>query len=360
MQPALPDLRQERGEVAYSDMLSHDLAGLFIIAAVAELKERIDLVFTVFAEVEDFTDMSDLTTPVVEATGLDNDLDGGGYLRAKGSKGPLDIAHHGHGLQTPKSIIGIGGVTGRHGATVAGGHGLKQGQSLAATDLPDDDSVRPKAHGGVKEVSDADFPAAFGVGPSGLQHQGMRLLKLEFRGVLDYDDAIIFTDLEGDAVEQGGLTATGTAGDDDIALHLHTDLDEFGGGGVDGTVVHQLLKGEVKFAEPPNGHGDTISGAGRQDHVDPASVGEAGVHSGIELIESLADELGDVFDAAHQVIGVGEFSVRFLQFTGDFNPDVVGAIDHDLADGIIVHIGRDAFEIAPNRLFKNLVWDHDS
>jgi hypothetical protein len=58
---------------------------------------------------------------------------------------------------------------------------------------------------------------AFQVGRPGFQAHHVRLLQLQFGGVLAGDDALGRVDEGGQGVEQGGLARARTARDDDVA-----------------------------------------------------------------------------------------------------------------------------------------------
>ena len=63
------------------------------------------------------------------------------------------------------------------------------------------------------QVAHGDLALAFEVRRARLQPDDMRLLQLQFGGVLAGDDALVVVDVAGQAVEQRRLARTGAAGD---------------------------------------------------------------------------------------------------------------------------------------------------
>ena len=74
---------------------------------------------------------------------------------------------------------------------MAGVHGLKHVQRLAAADFANDDSVRAHAQGVSDKISDADLALAFDVPRTAFKPDNMFLLQLKLDGVLYRDDSLI-------------------------------------------------------------------------------------------------------------------------------------------------------------------------
>jgi len=89
-------------------------------------------------------------------------------------------------------------------------------------------------------------------------------------------------------------------------------------------------------AESADAHRRAVQGQGRDDRIDAASVGEAGVNHGAGLVDAAADEPDDAVDDLPQVLVVAE--ADFRQFNAAFALDVnaVEAIDQYVADGLVL------------------------
>ena len=74
--------------------------------------------------------------------------------------GQLDAAHHDHRLEPAEQLARRVGVHRRHGAGVAGVHGLEHVEGLGATALTDDDAVWPHTQGVTDQVTDPDLAAS--------------------------------------------------------------------------------------------------------------------------------------------------------------------------------------------------------
>ena len=74
----------------------------------------------------------------------------------------------------------------------------------------------------------------------------------------------------------------------------------------------------------------------RQHRVDAAAVGQARVDHRRGLVDPPADLGDDLVDDPPQVVLVVEAHRRLVQLAGALDPDVVGAVDHDLGDGVVL------------------------
>ena len=89
----------------------------------------------------------------------------------------------------------------------------------------------------------------------------MILLKLQFGGIFNGDDALIFGDEAGEHIEQGGFAGAGTARDDDVQARDHAGAHEIGHVLGDRAEFDQLLYAELVLLEFADGDGGAIDGA---------------------------------------------------------------------------------------------------
>ena len=244
-----------------------------------------------------------------------------------------------HGLQAQQGIPGAVGVDGGHGAFVAGVHGLEHVHDLRPPDLAHDDAVGAHAQGVAHQVPLGDLALALDVGRPGFQAPHVLLLQLQFRGVLDGEDAFVVRDEAGEDVEQGGLARAGAAGDQDISLALTMAWKNLADVRGQGALGDQLLQGEAADGKAADGEHGAVQGQGRDDGVHPGAVGQAGVHHGGGLIDAAADVGDDLVDGVQQVGVVPEAHRGFFQLAAPLEVDLVIAVDQDIGDAGVVHEG---------------------
>ncbi len=93
--------------------------------------------------------------------------------------------------------------------------------------------------------------------------------------------------------------------------------------------------------ELADGQRRAVDGQRRDDGVDTAAVGEAGVHHRAGLVDAAADPGHDLVDGPAQVRLVGEVGVGRHQPARLLQPDAVVAVDHDLGDVRVAQVGLD-------------------
>ena len=115
-------------------------------------------------------------------------------LLADGADRQVDAGHQDHRLEAGERVARGVGVDRGHRAVVAGVHRLEHVERLAAADLADDDAVGPHTQEFRTRSRDRDLALAFDVGRARLEADDVRLLQLQFGGVLDRDDALVRRD----------------------------------------------------------------------------------------------------------------------------------------------------------------------
>ena len=114
----------------------------------------------------------------------------------------------------------------RHRAVVAGVHRLQHVERFVAADLAEDDAVGAHAQRVLQQVAHRDLAGALEVGRAGLEPHDMRLLQLQFGGVLDRHGALGRVDHPRQGVEQRRLARAGAAGDQDVEPAARGDLQQ--------------------------------------------------------------------------------------------------------------------------------------
>ena len=103
---------------------------------------------------------------------------------------------------------------------MAGVERLKEVEGLAAPDFTDEDPVRAEPERSLEQFPNGDARKARLFAAS-LQPDHVVLSHLNFRSVLDDDDALLGADELGKNIEQGGFAGPGSARDQDILAKLN-------------------------------------------------------------------------------------------------------------------------------------------
>src|SRR5579871_5363760 len=166
-------------------------------------------------------DRCDAALAVGKALQLHDHADGGGDLPADRGDGHRQAGHADHLLEARDRVARGIGVDGGHRAFVAGVHRLQHVEGFLAAALAEDDAVGPHAERVLDEFALANFALALDVRRPGFHAADMRLLQLQFRRVLDGDEALLFGNEGRQGVEHRRLAGAGAAGDDE--RHARTD-----------------------------------------------------------------------------------------------------------------------------------------
>ena len=164
-------------------------------------------------------DIGDLDHPahaVALALDLHDQVHGADDLGQDGAGRQAHVAHLHHVLDAGQRVARGVGVDGGHAAVMAGVHRLQHVERLAAAHLADDDAIGPHAQRVAHQVALGHLAASFQAGEPGLQPHHVRLLQLQFGGVLDRDDALADVDQPRQRVQQRRLAGAGAAGDDHV------------------------------------------------------------------------------------------------------------------------------------------------
>ena len=187
----------------------------------------------------------------------------------------------------------------------------------------------------------APWPSRFG--RTGFERQPVRLLQPKLGRVFDGDHALARVDHLRQGIEHRRLTRTGTARDDDVhsagagdfqhGRHFFRHRSE---------ATHHVERDRL-LGEFTNRDGGAAKRQRRDDDVDAAAVLEAGVASGAGLVDAAADLVHDPLRDLEQMLLVAELDLRDLQLALAFDVGLLGAVDHDVADG---RVGEQLFERA--------------
>ncbi len=215
---------------------------------------------------------------------------------------------------------------------MAGVHRLQQVEGFLAAHLADDDAFRPHAQAVAHQIAHGDLPLAFEVRRPRFQAHHVRLLQLQFGGVLAGDDALVVIDVAGEAIEQRRLAGAGAAGDQGIDPAAADDFEDFRAFGRNRAVFDELLERQLVLLEFADGERRPVDRQRRHDGVDARAVRQARVADRRQFIDTAADLADDALADVQELLVVAEANAGFLDLAGDFDVDRARAVDHDVGD----------------------------
>ncbi len=215
---------------------------------------------------------------------------------------------------------------------MAGIHRLQQVEGFGAAHFADDDAFRPHAQAVAHQIAHRDLALAFEIGRPRFQPHHMRLLQLQFGGVLAGDDALVVVDVARQAVEQRRLARAGAAGDQGIDAAAADDLEDFRAFGRDRAVPHKLLERQLVLLELADGERGAVDRQRRHDGVDARAVRQARVADRRGFVDAAADLADDALADVQKLLVVAEADAGLLNLAGDFDVNRARAVDHDVGD----------------------------
>ena len=232
---------------------------------------------------------------------------------------------------------------------MAGVHGLQHVEGFAAAAFADHDPVGPHPQRVDHQVPDADPAGAVDARRPRLEPNFVGLPELEFSRVFDRHHPLVVGDERGEHVERGRLARAGAAGDQDIEMGLDAALQKGRGFRGEAAEVDQVLDGEGVLRELSDRQRGAVDRERRDDGIDARAVGKAAVDHRRVIVDPPADEGGDLANHADQLGVARESDVGGDQLALAFDVDLVRAIDHHLADGVVVEQGCDRAIVAPRQ-----------
>ena len=285
---------------------------------------------------DDLGDLGHLAPAIGHARLVDDEVDGGGDLRAHRLERDIDRRHHHHRLQARQRVAGGVGVDGRHRPVVAGVHRLQHVQGLGAADLAHQDAVGPHAEAVAQQLPDRELALALDVRRAVLEGDDVRVVDLQLGRVLDGDHALVVRDEARDHVERRRLAGAGAAGDEDVHAPEHRGLEKLRHGRAEAALVLQVLDAEDRVLELADRQRRAVDRGRPDDGVDAASVRQAGVDHRVEAVDVAAGRRHHAPDGLQQLVLVLEADLGFGQYASPLDEDLVGSVDHDLAHGAVV------------------------
>ncbi len=278
-----------------------------------------------------------LRAAVAETRALHHQVDGRSQLLANHLVGHVLAGHHDHGFETRESVARRVGVDGGHGAVVARVHGLQHVERFGAARFAHDDAVGPHTQRIDHQIARRDGARAFDVGRARFKAHHVRLLQLQFGGVFDGDDALVFRNEARHGVEHGRLAGARTAGDHDVQARFHAAAEKVENAVRERLVLQQIFGGQQLLAVAPDGErpGPMSESGGITAQTREPSSRRAST-MGDESSMRAADVRNDAVDNHAQMRLIPEADVGFDQPAAALDVHVVEAVDHDVGDGVVL------------------------
>ena len=146
-------------------------------------------------------------------------------------------------------------------------------------------------------------------------------------------------DERGQHVQRGGLAGARTTRDDDVEPPAHAGVQEVGRAVAQRSELDQVVHRQRVGGELSDGQHAAVDRQGRYDGVHAAAVRQSRVDHGGGLVDAAADARDDLVDRAAQVCLVLELAVDLDQLALALEPDVRGAVDHDLRHVDVAQVG---------------------
>ena len=237
---------------------------------------------------------------------LHDELDGAGDLAADRGDRHRQAGHADHLLETRDGVARRVGVDRGHRAFMTGVHRLQHVEGFLAAALAEDDAVGPHAQRVLDEFALTDFAFALDVRRPRLHAADMRLLQLQFRGVLDGDQALVFGDEGRQRVEHRRLAGAGAAGNDRGDARLHRRRKHLGHRRAQRADVDQLAEVERLLGEFADRNQRAVDADRPHRDVDARAVEQARVAQRLRFVDAAADRRDDLVDDAQEVLLVLE------------------------------------------------------
>ena len=185
-----------------ADMPSDDMA--FTVISFDLIGEQALCGDGILLHPEHFGNVGDHPAPIAQARRVNDHVNRIGDHLADVAGWKIEPAAGDHGLKPTHRLARRVGMHRAHGPVMARVHSLQKIKGLAAAHLADDDPIRAHPQTVLHQIPHADFALTLKVGRAGFQRHDMRLLQLQFRGILaGYHETVTIDGRNGTHLPQG-------------------------------------------------------------------------------------------------------------------------------------------------------------
>ena len=181
---------------------------------------------------------------------------------------------------------------------MAGVHRLEHVERFGSTAFADDDPVGPHAQGVLDQIANRVSTRPFHVGRFAFQRHHMVLMKLQFRRVLDRDDALLHGNEARQDVQHRRLSRPRSTADQDVPVVDDAGPQEHRGRRSERSALDQVIDGKPVCGELADGQARAFNRQRRNDRVDARAICQPGIDQRLALVDAAADLRDDPFDDA--------------------------------------------------------------
>ena len=213
----------------------------------------------------------------------------------------IEVRHRDHIFDASHGITWRIGVDGSERPFMARVHGLQHVEGLFATHLANHDAV-----GTHTQTIDDQLPLphcalAFDVRRACFQAYDVLLLKLQFGGVFNGNDAIGVGNVSRQNIQQRCFAGARSSGHQNVKPAFDHGRKQFQHRLGESHVLDHLARGNRLASKTPDGQAGPVNGQRGNNCVHARSVGQAGVDHGRRFIDSASDARDDALNDLHQM-----------------------------------------------------------
>ena len=156
---------------------------------------------------------------------------------------------------------------------------LQHVDRLLSSHLSHNDPVRPHSKGRPDQVPDRHFSLPLRIGTSGFQADQIAVASdLQLGIIFDRDDSLVFGNEIRQRIQESGLPASGSPGNENVIACLNHLLQKICSLGCDGAPRDQVFHSDRSVGKPPDRDHRTFDGNRIHDDIHSLTLLQARVH----------------------------------------------------------------------------------
>ena len=159
------------------------------------------------------------------------------------------------------------------------------------------------------------------------------LIEVQFRRVLDHDDALAVGNHFGQRAQKRGLAGARAARDQDVLPRTDRDREEIQHLRGQRADREQVGAPQPLASETADGNRRSVDRGRRQRRVHAAAVRQPEIGHRRPGVDPAADARGDALDDPHDVVGIAEAHIRAFEPAEPLDVHLVRSVDEHVTDG---------------------------
>src|SRR5690606_17375827 len=202
-------------------------------------------------------------------------------------------------------------------------------ESFSTTTFSDDDAVGPHAQRISYKVTNFYSAFTFCIGRPGFQRDKMFVTQLQFRCILDRDQALPFWNAVRKNIEEGRFAGPCPPRHEYALTRFHTDAEKLRHVSIKTTRRKKVGHGKAALRKLADGQARTAQGNGRNYCIYSRSILEPGVHHGRRLVHASSKRRNDTInDSANGLIAT-ETAWETVQLARLLDKYLIMGVHHD-------------------------------